>query len=58
MARHRESGQPGAVAELERARALGASGIGELNADAQGFAWEDEGHLRELAEMATTLDVP
>ncbi len=51
-------GQPRAVEELERARALGASGIGELNADAQGFAWEDEDRLRELAEMATTLDVP
>lgn len=50
--------QPGALAELERARNLGASGIGELNADAQGFAWEDEGALRELAELATTLDVP
>jgi hypothetical protein len=51
-------GQPGAVEELERARALGASGIGELNADAQGFTWEDEDRLRELAEMATTLDMP
>lgn len=51
-------GQPGAVEELERARRLGASGIGELNADAQGFAWEDEGALREVAEIATTLDFP
>lgn len=51
-------GEPGAVEELERARALGASGIGELNADAQGFTWEDEDRLRELAELATTLDVP
>lgn len=51
-------GQPGAVEELERARRLGASGIGELNADAQGFAWEDTGALREVAEIATTLDFP
>jgi predicted TIM-barrel fold metal-dependent hydrolase len=51
-------GQPGAAAELERVRGLGAAGIGELNADAQGFAWEDEAHLSELAEVATTLDVP
>jgi predicted TIM-barrel fold metal-dependent hydrolase len=51
-------GQPGAVAELERARGLGAAGIGELNADAQGFAWDDEPRLRELAELATTVDLP
>jgi uncharacterized protein len=51
-------GQPGAAAELERARGLGAAGIGELNADAQGFEWEDEAHLRDLAELATTLDIP
>lgn len=49
---------PGAAAELERARELGASGVGELNADAQGFSWEDEGHLREATELATTLDMP
>lgn len=51
-------GQPDAAAELERVHGLGGAGIGELNADAQGFAWEDEGHLSELAEVATTLDVP
>jgi predicted TIM-barrel fold metal-dependent hydrolase len=50
--------QPGAAEELARAHALGAAGVGELNADAQGFAWEDEGHLRDLAEIATTLDLP
>lgn len=44
--------------ELERVRGLGAVGIGELNADAQGFAWEREGDVRELAEIATTLDFP
>ncbi len=51
-------GQPGAVEELERARRLGAVGIGELNADAQGFAWDDERAMRDVAEIATTLDLP
>jgi predicted TIM-barrel fold metal-dependent hydrolase len=49
---------PGAAAELARARDLGAAGIGELNADAQGFLWEDEMQVREVAELATTLDFP
>jgi predicted TIM-barrel fold metal-dependent hydrolase len=48
----------GAAAEVERVQRLGAAGIGELNADAQGFAWEDERQVREVAELATTLDIP
>lgn len=47
-----------AVSELERVEKMGASGIGELNADAQGFAWEDEDQVREIGELATTLDFP
>jgi len=47
-----------ALAELERVQQLGASGIGELNADAQGFSWEEDDHVRELGELATTLDFP
>jgi predicted TIM-barrel fold metal-dependent hydrolase len=50
--------EPGAAAEVERIRQLGGVGIGELNADAQGFAWEDERQLREVGEVATTLDMP
>ena len=49
---------PEAVHEIERVQNLGASGIGELNADAQGFSWEAEGHVAEVGEMATTLDFP
>lgn len=48
----------GAPAELERVLHLGASGIGELNADAQGFDWENTDGVSELGEVATTLDVP
>jgi predicted TIM-barrel fold metal-dependent hydrolase len=43
---------PGAAAEAARCLALGASGIGELNADAQGF---DLTAPHALAEVATVL---
>ncbi len=43
---------PGAGAETERCLALGASGIGELNADAQGF---DVAHPHALADVAAIL---
>lgn len=47
------------VAEAERVRALGASGIGELNADAQGFCWEDDGTaLDKLAQTCDALGIP
>lgn len=49
---------PGALEEVERVQKLGASGIGELNADAQGFSWEDQDRVSELGELATTLDFP
>lgn len=49
---------PEALGEVERIRRLGASGIGELNADAQGFSWQREDHVGELAQLATTLDFP
>jgi predicted TIM-barrel fold metal-dependent hydrolase len=41
-----------AAAEVERCLKLGASGIGELNADAQGFPLED---ASSLADVATVL---
>ena len=43
---------PGAAAETARCLELGATGIGELNADAQGF---DLTHSRALAEVAAVL---
>ena len=43
---------PGAAAETERCLALGASGIGELNADAQGF---DVAAPQALADVGTVL---
>ncbi len=44
--------EPGAAAEVERCLALGASGIGELNADAQGFSLEN---VSSFADVATVL---
>jgi uncharacterized protein len=44
--------------EIQRVHSMGAVGLGEMNADAQGFDWERERDVRELAEVATTLDVP
>lgn len=45
---------PGAGTEAERCLALGASGIGELNADAQGFELTD---AMSLADVATVLSL-
>lgn len=42
---------PGAVEEAERCFALGASGIGELNADAQGFDLGEPGALSDLVAV-------
>jgi predicted TIM-barrel fold metal-dependent hydrolase len=42
---------PGAAAEAERCLALGASGIGELNADAQGFDLTQPHVLTDLAAV-------
>ena len=49
---------PGAAAEAERCLALGASGIGELNADAQGFDVADRGALGEVAEVLIEAGLP
>ena len=50
---------PGAVQETERALALGASGIGELNADAQGFDVAAEaGPLADVALVLIAADRP
>lgn len=48
----------GAAREVERIAALGGLGLGELNADAQGFGWEDARQVRAVAEIATSLDLP
>jgi len=47
-----------AAIEIERAIGLGASGVGELNADAQGFAWHDTAALGSMVEACVELDVP
>jgi predicted TIM-barrel fold metal-dependent hydrolase len=46
----------GAAAEVERCLALGAAGIGELNADAQGFDLTEPGALAELAAILIAAD--
>ena len=48
----------GAAYEIERALALGARGVGELNADAQGFEWQQPHTLGRAVEAATSLAVP
>jgi predicted TIM-barrel fold metal-dependent hydrolase len=52
-----QPGDPGAGAELERCVRLGLRGIGELNADAQGWDLEGEGVLR-LVARSEALDLP
>jgi predicted TIM-barrel fold metal-dependent hydrolase len=49
---------PGAAAEVERCLALGAAGIGELNADAQGFDLTETGTLTDLAAILIAADRP
>jgi uncharacterized protein len=46
-----------AAAELRRVAGLGLLGVGELNADAQGFDLEGDA-LTRLAELSTQLDLP
>ena len=48
----------GCAEEIERCANLGASGIGELNADAQGFAWEEPAILGAMVEACRACDVP
>jgi predicted TIM-barrel fold metal-dependent hydrolase len=47
-----------AVREAERAFGLGAVGLGELNADAQGFDLRETGVLAEVMELCTVEDRP
>ncbi|MEJ7901367.1 MAG: amidohydrolase family protein [Thermomicrobiales bacterium] len=49
---------PEAPAEIERAVKMGASGIGELNADAQGFNWERHAELAGAMDACLEFDVP
>jgi uncharacterized protein len=44
-------GQRGALKELEDCFRAGAVGIGELNADAQGFDWREADRLRPVIEL-------
>ncbi len=48
---------PGAAEELRRCARLGLRGVGELNADAQGFALDGD-ELARLAALSTELDLP
>ncbi len=43
-------GDPGAAQEIERCAALGFRGVGELNADGQGFDITDEPTMRPIVE--------
>jgi len=49
---------PGAAEETERCVALGASGIGELNADAQGVDITQPGLLADVVEVLIAVDRP
>lgn len=49
---------PSAAAEAERCFALGASGIGELNADGQGFDFREPAKLAPLVEVCLARDEP
>lgn len=51
-------GVHGADAEVARCVSLGAVGIGELNADAQGFAWDEPLRLMPTVEACTALNIP
>jgi hypothetical protein len=49
---------PGAAAEVERCARLGLRGLGELNADAQGWALEDEAALGPVAAASVAAGLP
>jgi len=51
-------GRPGWEAELARCRSLGLQGVGELNADAQGFALRFDGGLKEALFTLQEMDWP
>lgn len=48
----------GAAVEVERCLALGARGIGELNADAQQFELSDQSRLSELSDVLDAAGMP
>ena len=50
--------EPNAAVEVERCLALGASGIGELNADAQGFPLEDPSSFSDVAAVLREANRP
>ncbi|HUY56084.1 MAG TPA: amidohydrolase family protein [Candidatus Nanopelagicaceae bacterium] len=50
--------RPGWEAELARCRSLGLHGVGELNADAQGFALRFETGLRQVLSTLVEMDWP
>jgi len=49
---------PGAAAEVERCARLGLRGLGELNADAQGWALEDEAAIGPVARASAAAALP
>jgi len=49
---------PGAEEEVAHAKALGAAGIGELNADAQGFDLRDGDSLAEFVHACRDAELP
>jgi len=48
----------GCAAEVARCADIGAVGIGELNADAQGFVWDDSAKLGTMIEACQSFDIP
>lgn len=49
---------PHCADEIARCARLGAVGVGELNADAQRFAWDDPAPLENMVEACRALDIP
>jgi predicted TIM-barrel fold metal-dependent hydrolase len=49
---------PGAATEVERCARLGLRGLGELNADAQGWALEDEAAVGPVARASAAAGLP
>jgi predicted TIM-barrel fold metal-dependent hydrolase len=49
---------PGAAREVERCARLGLRGLGELNADAQGWSLEDEAALQPVVAASVRADMP
>jgi len=49
---------PGAAAEVQRCARLGLRGLGEMNADAQGWSLEDVVALRPVVAECIALDFP